>query len=202
MPPAERPIPLTHAIALGLLQGPAELLPVSSSAHITLMPRLLRWPYASLDGAQRKSFELAVHAGAGVALAAFGGALRAGGRPGAAVLAAAVGPPALAGVVLRGVVERRLGGPRQLAFGLAAGAAAMALAERAGGSAASGTRARETASRSGWLRPPRSCRACRATARRSPRPARGASSVARLTRSRGTQGCRCCSAQAVQRPRG
>ncbi|MHB8235287.1 MAG: undecaprenyl-diphosphate phosphatase, partial [Solirubrobacteraceae bacterium] len=57
-----------HSLALGLLQGPTELLPVSSSAHTTLVPFLLGWPYAELDGELRKSFELALHAGAGLAL--------------------------------------------------------------------------------------------------------------------------------------
>ena len=36
--------PVDQAIALGLLQGPTELLPVSSSAHTTLMPWLAGWP--------------------------------------------------------------------------------------------------------------------------------------------------------------
>ena len=56
-------------MALGLLQGPTELLPVSSSAHTTLIPWLAGWPYARLDGERRKSFEVALHAGAGAALA-------------------------------------------------------------------------------------------------------------------------------------
>ena len=61
--------PLRHAVALGLLQGPTELLPVSSSAHTTLIPWLAGWPYAELDAELRKSFEVALHAGAGLALA-------------------------------------------------------------------------------------------------------------------------------------
>src|SRR5271156_2432034 len=65
----EEALPLRHALALGLLQGPAELLPVSSSAHTTLIPWLAGWPYARLDGERRKSFEVALHAGAGAALA-------------------------------------------------------------------------------------------------------------------------------------
>ena len=65
------------AIALGLLHGPAELLPVSSSAHVTLVPWLLGWPYASLDADLRKRFEVALHAGT---LAALLVGLRARGR--------------------------------------------------------------------------------------------------------------------------
>jgi len=60
---------LRHAVVLGLLQGPTELLPVSSSAHTTLIPRLAGWSHAELDPELRKSFEVALHAGAGAALA-------------------------------------------------------------------------------------------------------------------------------------
>jgi undecaprenyl-diphosphatase len=61
---AEGALALEHAVALGLLHGPAELLPVSSSAHTTLIPWLVGWPYAQLDDELRKAFEVALHAGA------------------------------------------------------------------------------------------------------------------------------------------
>lgn len=127
-------LPLRHAAALGLLQGPTELLPVSSSAHTMLTARLAGWGYEELDDELRKSFEVALHGGAGLALAlAMGGSLRrqvAGAERRALVLLAlASAPPALAGLLLGRVVERRLGGPRQVAFALAAGAVAMALAD-------------------------------------------------------------------------
>ena len=63
MRPPEAALPLPHALALGALHGPAELLPVSSSAHTELVPWLLGWPYATLDGELRKAFEVALHAG-------------------------------------------------------------------------------------------------------------------------------------------
>src|SRR5437588_5951599 len=69
MPPPRRALPLRHAVLLGLLQGPTELLPVSSSAHTVLVPLLARWPYAELDARLRKSFEVSLHAGAALALA-------------------------------------------------------------------------------------------------------------------------------------
>jgi undecaprenyl-diphosphatase len=134
MPPDREPLPLCHAIALGLAQGPTELLPVSSSAHMALLPWLAGWPYASMDGELRKSFEVAVHAGAGCALAiVMRGELRRqlatmDGRR-ASVLALSLAPPALAGYALGGSIERRLGGPRSIAAALAAGALAMALAD-------------------------------------------------------------------------
>src|SRR5919107_1251446 len=64
----ERRLPLPHAVALGALHGPAELLPVSSSAHTTLVPWLARWPYTALDPELRKAFEVALHAGTAAAL--------------------------------------------------------------------------------------------------------------------------------------
>ncbi len=137
MPSADSALPLRHAVALGLLQGPAELLPISSSAHTTLLPWLAGWPYARLDGERRKSFEVALHAGAGVALAIHmrSELLREAthvDRRRVGVIALAVTPPALAGYALGPIVERTLGGPRSIAAGLAAGAVAMALADRMG----------------------------------------------------------------------
>jgi undecaprenyl-diphosphatase len=127
---------LRQALALGLLQGPTELLPVSSSAHTTLIPLLLDWPYAELDGELRKSFEVALHAGASVALAfdmrheLFESARRLDcQRIGVVFLSLA--PPALAGLALRPLIARRLGGPRAIATGLGGGSAAMVLAELA-----------------------------------------------------------------------
>ena len=60
-----RPTPITppaRAVALGAVQGPTELLPVSSSAHLTLIPWLADWDWDSLDPELRKSFEVALHA--------------------------------------------------------------------------------------------------------------------------------------------
>ena len=140
MPSAEPSLSLWHAAALGALHGPAELLPVSSSAHTQLLPWLAGWPYASSGGEERKTFEVALHIGAAAALAIslrgeLAEDLRAPTSRGAGALALALLPPAVAGVAMRETVERRLGGPRCTAAGLAAGALAMALAdrERAGG---------------------------------------------------------------------
>jgi len=118
-----------RALALGLLHGPAERWPVSSSAHTTLVPWLLGWPYDALDPAARKRFEVALHAGAVAAALAFErrGPRRAG------VVALACAPPALAGALLERPIERRLGTPATIAAGLAGGAAAMALADRRAG---------------------------------------------------------------------
>ena len=134
MLPAERALPLRHALALGLLQGPTELLPVSSSGHTALLPWLAGWRYSELDARQRKSFEVALHAGAGAALAIdmrseLRGLIAALDRRSATVLALSLLPPAIIGLVLGGRIERYLGGPASIAAGLAAGAVAMVLAD-------------------------------------------------------------------------
>jgi undecaprenyl-diphosphatase len=66
--PADGSIPSRRALALGVVQGPAELLPVSSSAHIVLVPWLAGWEWEAIDPEVRKSFEVALHAGAAAAL--------------------------------------------------------------------------------------------------------------------------------------
>jgi len=65
---SKRGLPASRAIALGFVQGPAELLPVSSSAHIVLVPWLLGWDWDAIDPEVRKSFEVALHTGAAAAL--------------------------------------------------------------------------------------------------------------------------------------
>ncbi len=125
--PSNRPS-IGQAAALGLLHGPAELLPVSSSGHVTLVPWLLGWEYARLDADVRKAFEVALHAGTAAALAiTLRDELRAA-RPQLVALAAA--PPALVGYALEEPIKRRLGTPRTVAGGLLAGALAMALADQ------------------------------------------------------------------------
>src|SRR3954453_9799018 len=57
-----------QAVALGALHGPAELLPISSSGHVSLITWLLSWDYVELDDELRKAFEVALHAGTAAAL--------------------------------------------------------------------------------------------------------------------------------------
>jgi undecaprenyl-diphosphatase len=109
-----------EAVALGLIQGPAELLPISSSAHVGLL--LDRWGVA---GAERKEVEVALHAGTALALAAFDRR-----RPRWGLLIAATAPPALAGLAFERPIEERLGTPRTIAAGLVLGAIAMVLGDR------------------------------------------------------------------------
>jgi undecaprenyl-diphosphatase len=134
---ADGELSLGHALALGLLQGPAELLPVSSSAHTALLPWLAGWPGAGLDGEAHKSLQIVLHAGTTAALSlAMGRELRLGlgalgARRAAGLLTLSCAPAAIAGLTLRGAIERRLGGPRATAVGLLAGAVAMGVADLA-----------------------------------------------------------------------
>jgi undecaprenyl-diphosphatase len=131
------PLPVRHALALGALHGPAELLPISSSAHVTLVPWLLGWPYDSLDPELRKAFEVALHAGTAVALIVglrdeVAAAVTGFDRRRAVLVAGSFVPPAIVGLLLERPIERRLGAPRSIALGLLAGSAAMACADLRG----------------------------------------------------------------------
>jgi undecaprenyl-diphosphatase len=134
---------MRQAILLGLLQGPTEMAPVSSSAHTALLQR--RRQRGPSDPAFAKSFEVALHGGTACALALeMGPSLRdafarvaadAGPRAPAqrlALLCLCTLPPAIGGYLFERPIERRLGGPRPIAAGLALGAVAMAGADRRG----------------------------------------------------------------------
>ena len=121
-----------RALALGIVQGPAELLPVSSSAHIVLVPWLAGWDWeADRPGAAQELRGGAAHRRRG------GAADRpaAGDRRRAARSSTGAGRccprpllPAGGGRRLHAASARsseRLGGPRATAYGLLAGAAAM-----------------------------------------------------------------------------
>jgi undecaprenyl-diphosphatase len=131
---ADGRIPAARALALGIVQGPAELLPVSSSAHIVLLPWLADWDWDAIDPEVRKSFEVALHAGAAGALIVgqrelIAEELRAFDLRGAVVLALSFLPAAVVGYKLERPIERHLGGPRATAYGLLAGAAAMVVGD-------------------------------------------------------------------------
>ena len=124
-----------RAAMLGAIQGPAELLPVSSSAHLALVPWLCGWEWHRADPEARKSFEVAVHAGGAAALVIgqrqlIAAELRSFDLRRAVVVALSFIPPALAGLAFERTIERRLGGPEAIAAGLVAGSIAMVAADR------------------------------------------------------------------------
>lgn len=134
------------ALLLGAVQGPTELLPVSSSAHIALLARAVgatrpavadaaRYDIERYDTELYDALEVALHGGAALALLLAGRdelrrALREAtpSRFAAGVLAAA--PPALVGWLLERKGATRVPGPRRIATGLALGGVAMGLADR------------------------------------------------------------------------
>jgi undecaprenyl-diphosphatase len=127
--------PLARALALGLIQGPVELAPVSSSAHITLLPWLAGCSQEGTDAELAKSLQVALHIGTAAALSVVlrrdlaRSLARLGGRA-PALLCLATLPPALAGYAFERPIERRIDSPAPIAAGLVIGALAMALADR------------------------------------------------------------------------
>ena len=111
----------------GALHGPAELLPVSSSAHTTLVPWLLR---LAVPGARPRAAQgLRGRAARGHARPRCSSACAtrsprpraASTAAGATLVAGSFVPPAIVGLTLERPIERRLGTPPTIAAGLARG---------------------------------------------------------------------------------
>jgi undecaprenyl-diphosphatase len=133
---AGRKLRVGQAIALGALHGPAELLPISSSGHVALIPWLLHWDYDQLDDELRKSFEVVVHAGTAAALLItlrdeVDEAVRGLNARRLALIALSFAPPAVVGYTLERPIEGRFGTPPTIAAALVIGAMAMAWSDRA-----------------------------------------------------------------------
>jgi undecaprenyl-diphosphatase len=133
-----------QAALLGLIHGPAELLPVSSSAHVALVPQIAGWPYAALPGDVRKAFEVALHTGT------LAGLVWLVPRPPARRALLATLPAAVVGFTLERPIEQRLGGVRATAAGLLAGSVLLLIADArgpGGGGGAAGAAADRAAGR-------------------------------------------------------
>lgn len=61
-------MPILHAIVLGLVQGLAEFLPISSSGHLLLVPWLFGWNDFAGDPAIEKAFDVSLHLGTVIAV--------------------------------------------------------------------------------------------------------------------------------------
>ena len=129
-------LPNWQALILGLVQGATELLPVSSSGHLILVPWLFEWEFLEQNDAFNQTFDVALHLGTLVAVAgyfwrdltalvrAWLGTLRrrsletAEDRIAWVVVAATI-PAGVIGYALEDVIAEHLGEPWQIAIVLA-----------------------------------------------------------------------------------
>jgi undecaprenyl-diphosphatase len=125
-----------QALVLGIVQGATELLPISSSGHLILVPWIADWRYLETHASFNKTFDVALHLGTLVAVVlyfwndivryvrAWVGSIRRRSvttpdeRIAWAVAAATI-PAAIAGAAGEGFIEKRLGQPWQIAIVLA-----------------------------------------------------------------------------------
>ena len=136
-----------QALVLGIVQGATELLPISSSGHLILVPWAADWRYLEQHPDFNKTFDVALHLGTLVAVVLYfwGDVVRlvrswlrsvarrriatAEERIAWYVLVATV-PAAIAGAAGEGFIEDNLGDPWQIAILLAVFAALLWLADR------------------------------------------------------------------------
>lgn len=64
-------LPNWQALVLGLVQGATELLPISSSGHLILVPWLGDWEYLKEHEAFNQTFDVALHLGTLIAVAGY-----------------------------------------------------------------------------------------------------------------------------------
>jgi undecaprenyl-diphosphatase len=140
-------LPNWQALILGLVQGATELLPISSSGHLILVPWLGDWTYLKAHDAFNQTFDVALHLGTLVAVVAYFrhdvvDLARAWGRSVrrrriadanekvAWLVAVATVPAAIVGAFGEGVIAENLGEPWQIAILLAVFAVVLWLADR------------------------------------------------------------------------
>src|SRR3954469_4502121 len=64
-------MPIIHAIVLGIVQGLAEFLPISSSGHLIVVPWLFGWNDFAHNAGLEKAFDTALHIGTVIAVVAY-----------------------------------------------------------------------------------------------------------------------------------
>jgi len=125
-----------QALALGVTQGVSELLPISSSGHLILVPWLAKWHYLETHESFNKTFDVALHLGTLVAVVAYFWAdvvryvaafiqvvrrreIRTPDERLSVGIAIATVPAAIAGALGESAIEDKLGQPYQIAIFLA-----------------------------------------------------------------------------------
>ena len=136
-----------QALVLGITQGATELLPISSSGHLILVPWIANWHYLESHEDFNKTFDVALHLGTLVAVVAYfwsdvtryvAAWFRSVRRREIATaderlawyIAAATIPAALAGAAGEDTIESRLGQPWQIAIFLAVFGVVLWIADR------------------------------------------------------------------------
>ena len=140
-------LPNRQALVLGIVQGATELLPISSSGHLILVPWLFDWDYLKEHESFNQTFDVALHLGTLVAVVGYfardiGILLRAWARsvgrrrietPDERVawfVVVATIPAAAAGLLGEDLIAEHLGEPWQIAILLAAFALVLWWADR------------------------------------------------------------------------
>ncbi len=136
-----------QALVLGIVQGLTELLPISSSGHLILVPWLFDWTYLETHEEFNQTFDVALHLGTLVAVVAYFWAdvvkltaawlgsvrrrrIETADERIAWFVAVATVPAAVIGALGENVIVEHLGEPWQIAIFLALGGLLLWLADR------------------------------------------------------------------------